>query len=73
MMNFICKKISDQIEPNQPAFTIPASSVSLLDHFHKIPIEVGRPVLGLHIIRNLAEEKVIMAPVNMSKSIISRH
>ena len=30
---------------------------------HKMPIEVGHSILGLHIIRNLAEEKINM--VNM--------
>ena len=45
-----------------------ASSVSLLAQFHIMSIEVGQPVLGLHIFRNLAKEKVGMTPVNMSKS-----
>ena len=31
-------------------------------------MDVGQPLLGLHIFRNLAEEKINMAPVNMSKS-----
>ena len=35
---------------------------------HKISIEVSQPVLGLHIFRNFTEEKVNMAPLNMSKS-----
>ena len=47
----------------------PASSVGLLAHSHEIPIEVGQPVLGLHIFRNLTEEKINMAPVNMSKRV----
>ena len=28
---------------------------------------MGQPVLGLHIFRNLTEEKINMAPVSMSK------
>ena len=31
-------------------------------------IEVGQPVLGLYILRNLAEDKVNIAAVNNSKS-----
>ena len=46
----------------------PASSISLLAHFQVMSSEVGQPVLGLHIFRNLAEEKVNMAPKNTSKS-----
>ena len=30
-------------------------------------VEMGQPVLGLHVFRNLAEEKIYMAAVNMSK------
>ena len=44
-----------------------ASSVSLLAHFHKILVEVDQPVLDLHRFRNLTEEKINMASVNMSK------
>ena len=58
MMNFICEKISDQIEPSSILHSpSPTSSVSLLANFHKIPIEVDEPALGFHIIKNLAEEK----------------
>ena len=46
----------------------PASSVGLLYHFHKIPIEVGQPVLGLHKFRNFTEAKISMASANISKS-----
>ena len=65
MINFICKKISDQMETSQPAFIIPACLVGLLAHFYKTPIKVGQTVLGLHIFRDLTEEKINMAPVNM--------
>ena len=51
----------------QSAFNISLHS-PLLAQFHKIPIEVGQPVLGLDIFRNFTEEKINMAPVNMSKS-----
>ena len=64
-VNLICKKTSDRMEPSQPVFT---SSAGLLAHFHEIQIEADQSVLGLHIFRNLAEEKINMAPVNMSKS-----
>ena len=67
MINFICKKISDQMEPGQPAFTIPASLIAFIAHFHKIPMEVGHSALGLHIFGNLTEEKINMASLNMSK------
>ena len=30
-------------------------------------MEVGQPVLGLHIFRNLVEEKINMVAVNISK------
>ena len=62
MINFICKK----------KFLIRSNQVSLHSEspdFLKIPIEVDHPVFGLHIIKNLAEEKINMTPVNMSKSI----
>ena len=65
MMNFIGNKISDWMEPSQPAF--PANSVDLLAHFHKIPIVVVHPVLALRIFRNFTEENN-MAPITMSKS-----
>ena len=69
VINFICENISDQMEPSQSAFTIhQASSAGLLSHFHKIQIKVGQPVLGLHILRNLTEQEINMAPVSMCKS-----
>ena len=46
----------------------PAGLVGLLAHFHKIQIEVAQPVLDFHIFRNFTEEKIPMAPINMSKS-----
>ena len=52
MVNFIFKKISDQMEPS-----------ACLHH-----LEVRQAVLGLGIFRNFTEEKINMAPVNMSKS-----
>ena len=52
------------MEPNQPASPSPGSSVGLLAHFHKIPMEVDQPGLGLHIFRNFTVEKINMAPVN---------
>ena len=54
------------MEPSQPAFIIPSQLVKHANPL-KVPIEVGRPSLGLHIFRNLAEEKINMATVNMSK------
>ena len=42
------------MEPSQP-------------YIHKMSMEVGQPVSGLHIFRNLAEEEINMAAVNMSK------
>ena len=54
--NFISKQISDRMKPFQPSFTIPASSLSMLANFHKIPIQVGQILkvrqnffLGLYI------------------------
>ena len=65
---FICKKIYHRREPSQPAFTISNQLNKLASPFHVMSSEVGQPVLGLHIFRNLAEEKVNMAPKNTSKS-----
>ena len=67
MINFICKKGSDWIEPIQPVFIIPSQLGKHASSLHKMTIEVGQCALGLHIFRNLAEEKVNMAAVNMSK------
>ena len=55
----------NRVSPHSPS---PASSADLLAHFHKIPIDVGQPVPGFHIFRNLIEKKIKMAPGNMSKS-----
>ena len=44
LKNFICKKISDRMEQSQSAFTIPTSLVSMLTHFHKMPIQVDQAV-----------------------------
>ena len=74
MKNFVYKKGSDRIEPSQPPFIIPASSLSMLTHFHKMPIQVGQPVEGERMLfwactyRNIAEKKINMAAVNMLKS-----
>ena len=52
MINFIYKKISDRMQQSQPAFTTnlhspsPASLVSMLAYFHKMPILVGQAVKG---------------------------
>ena len=67
MINFICKKISDWMEPKQPVFIITSQLGKHASPLHKMSIEVGQPVLGLHIFRNLAEEKMNMVAVNMSK------
>ena len=62
LKNFICKKISDCMEQSQSAFTIPTSLVSMLTHFHKMPIQVGQTVewdaivLALHTFRNFSEK-----------------
>ena len=56
------------MEPSQPVFIIPSKLTKHASPLHKIPIEVGQPILGLHIFRNLAEEKINMAAINMSKS-----
>ena len=45
----------------------PTNSVGLVAYFHKVSIKLGQS-LGLHIFRNLTEEKVNMATVSMSKS-----
>ena len=60
-INFICKKISDRMESNQLAFNIPQPARCQ-------PTEVCQSVVGLHIFSNLREEKINMAPVNMSKT-----
>ena len=67
MRNFICKKISDQVEPSESAFIITSQLGMHASTLRKMPVEMGQPVLGLHIFRNLAEEKINMAAVNMSK------
>ena len=55
------------MKPSQPVFIIPSQHGKHASPLHKISIEVGQPVLGLHIFRNLAEEKINMVAVNMSK------
>ena len=55
------------MEPSQPVFIIPSQLGKHASPLYKIPIEVGQPILGLHIFRNLTEEKINMAVVNMSK------
>ena len=55
------------MEPSQSAFIIPSQLGKHASPLHKMPIEVGQPILGLHIFRNLAEEKMNMTAVNMSK------
>ena len=67
MINFICKKISDWMEPSQPVFIIPSQLGKHASPLHKMSNEVGQPILGLHIFRDLAEEKINMVAVNMSK------
>ena len=69
MINVICKKISDWMEPSQPAFTIPSQHGRLASHFHKIPIEVGQPGLGLHIFRNFSiwQKKIKHGTSNLVK------
>ena len=63
MKNFVYKKGSDRIEPSQPSFIIPASSLSMPTHFHKMPIQVGQPVEGERMLfwactyRNITEKK----------------
>ena len=67
MINFICKKISDPMEPAQPVFIIANQFGKHASPLHKMSVEVGQPVLGLHIFRNLTEEKINMAAVNIPK------
>ena len=67
MINFISKKISDGMKPSQPVFIIPSQLGKHASPLHKISIEVGQPVVGLHIFRNLSEEKIDMVAINTSK------
>ena len=67
MINFIFKKSSDHMEPSQLAFKIPSQLGKNANPLYKMSTEVGQPVLGLHIFRNLAEEKIKMVAVDMSK------
>ena len=55
------------MEPSQPAFIIPSHVGKHARPLHKMSIEVGQPILGLHIFRNHAEEEINIAAVNMSK------
>ena len=55
------------MELSQPVFIIPSQIGKHASPLHKISIEVDQPVLGLHIFRNLAEEKINMVVANMSK------
>ena len=66
MINFICKKTSDRMDPSQPVFTICMSQLGKhASPLHKMSIKVGQPVLGLHIPGNFAEEKINIIAVNM--------
>ena len=67
MINYVCKKISDQMEPSQPVFIIPSQLGKHVSPLHKMSLGVGQPVLGLHILRNLAEEEINMVAINTSK------
>ena len=67
MINFICKKTSDRMESVQPVFIIARQVGKHASPLHKMSVEVGQPVPGLHIFRNLTEEKINMAAVNISK------
>ena len=67
MIVFICKKISDQMEPSQHLFIIPRQLGKHASTLHKMSIVVGQPVPGLHIFRNVTEEKINLVAVNMSK------
>ena len=55
------------MEPSWPAFIIPSQLSKHASPLHKMATEVGQPILDLHKFRNLAEEKINMVPVNMSK------
>ena len=55
------------MEPSQPVFIIPSQLGKHASPLHKMSVEVGQPVLGLHIFRNVAEEKIKMVAENMSK------
>ena len=62
-------KTSDCMEPSQHIHSPTSGScVSMLAHFNKMSIQVGQPVRGLHIFRNLAKEEINRAAINMSKS-----
>ena len=54
------------MELSYSAFIIPSQLGKHANPLHRIPIEVGQPVLGLHIFRNFTEEKIDLAPVHMS-------
>ena len=55
------------MEPSQPAFIITSQLGNHASSLHKMSVEVAQSVFGLHIFRNLEEEKTNMAAVNMSK------
>ena len=75
MISFIFKKISDCMEPSQPAFTIPSQVVSMIAHFHKMPMQEDQPIKGDRMLflaftyLGILQKKIInMEAVNMSKS-----
>ena len=55
------------MEPSQPVFIIPSQLGKHVSPLNKMSIGVGQPVLGLHILRNLAEEEINMVAINTSK------
>ena len=55
------------MEPSQPAFIRPSQLGMHASPLHKMSVEVGQSVFGLHIFRNIAEEKINMVAVEMSK------
>ena len=59
--------IHDRIELSYSASIIRSQLDKHASPLHKMAIEMGQPVLGLHVFRNLAEEKIYMAAVNMLK------
>ena len=55
------------METSQPVFIIPSQLGKHASPIHELSVEMGQPALGLHIFRNLKEEEINRAAVNMSK------
>ena len=53
------------METSQPVFIIPSQLGKHASPIHELSVEMGQPALGLHIFRNLTEEEINLAAVNM--------